>query len=72
MKGGIGETDIDLSNLLADAIKLESGVGKIALILPAEERRLRSQALMAGSAKRMWSFPPAAAARWTSMAAPAK
>ncbi len=36
MKGGIGETDIDLSNLLADAIKLESGVGKIALILPAQ------------------------------------
>jgi len=37
MKGGIGETDIDLSNLLVDAIKLDSGVGKIALILPAQD-----------------------------------
>ena len=36
MKGGIGETDIDLSNLLVDAVKLESGVGKIALLLPAQ------------------------------------
>ena len=38
MTGGIGETDIDLSNLLVDAIKLETGVGKIALTLPAQEQ----------------------------------
>ncbi len=38
MKGGIGETDIDLSNLLVDAVKLETGVGKVALTLPAQEK----------------------------------
>ena len=38
MTGGIGETDIDLSNLLVDAIKLETGVGKVALTLPAQEK----------------------------------
>ncbi len=36
VKGGIGETDIDLSNLLADVVKLETGVGKVALTLPAQ------------------------------------
>ena len=35
VKGGIGEADIDLSNLLADVVKLETGVGKVALTLPA-------------------------------------
>ena len=38
MRGGIGETDIDLSNLLVDAIKLETGVGKVALTLPAQNQ----------------------------------
>ena len=38
MKGGIGETDIDLSNLLVDAIKLETGVGKVVLTLPAQDK----------------------------------
>lgn len=38
MKGGIGETNIDLSNLLVDGIKLETGVGKVALILPAQDQ----------------------------------
>ncbi|MCY4063868.1 MAG: hypothetical protein OXG53_15965 [Chloroflexi bacterium] len=38
MKGGIGETDIDLSNLLVDAVKLETGVGKVALTLPAQDK----------------------------------
>lgn len=38
VKGGIGETDIDLSNLLVDAIKLETGVGKVALTLPARDK----------------------------------
>lgn len=36
MKGGIGENDIDLSNLLVDSLKLETGVGKIAVTLPAQ------------------------------------
>ena len=38
MKGGIGETDIDLSNLLVDAVKLETGMGKVALTLPAQDK----------------------------------
>ena len=38
VKGGIGETDINLSNLLADVVKLETGVGKVALTLPAQEK----------------------------------
>jgi len=38
MKGGIGETNIDLSNLLVDGIKLETGVGKVAMILPARDK----------------------------------
>ena len=37
VKGGIGETDINLSNLLADAVKVETGVGKVALTLPAQD-----------------------------------
>ncbi|MCY3864950.1 MAG: hypothetical protein OXG68_05860 [Chloroflexi bacterium] len=36
--GGIGETDIDLSNLLVDAIKLDTGVGKVALTMPAQDK----------------------------------
>ena len=36
MKGGIGENDINLSNLLVDGVKLETGVGKVALTLPAQ------------------------------------
>lgn len=38
MRGGIGETDINLSNLLVDAVKLETGVGKVALTLPAQDK----------------------------------
>ena len=38
MTGGIGETDIDLSNLLVDAIKLDTGVGKVALTMPAQDK----------------------------------
>ncbi len=37
MKGGVGETDIDLSHLLVDDIRLETGIGKIALTLPAQD-----------------------------------
>ena len=37
MKGGVGETNIDLSHLLVDDIRLETGIGKIALTLPAQE-----------------------------------
>ncbi len=36
MKGGLGETDIDLSHLLVDDIRLETGIGKIAVTLPTQ------------------------------------
>lgn len=38
MSGGVGECAIDLSHLLIDEIKLETGIGKIDLTLPAQER----------------------------------
>ncbi len=34
LKGGVGEVDIDLSQLLVNEIKLETGLGKAALTLP--------------------------------------
>lgn len=37
VKGGVGETNIDLSHLLVDGIRLETGIGKIALTLPTQE-----------------------------------
>lgn len=37
VKGGVGETSIDLSHLLVDGIRLETGVGKIALTLPTQD-----------------------------------
>ena len=38
LKGGLGETDINLSSLLVDDIKLDTGVGKAALTLPHQKR----------------------------------
>lgn len=37
LKGGLGETDINLTGLLVEAIKLDTGVGKVALTLPSQE-----------------------------------
>ena len=37
MKGGVGENEMDLSNLLVTEINLETGIGKNALTLPAQE-----------------------------------
>lgn len=37
MKGGVGETNIDLSQLLVDEIRLETGIGRIALTLPTQD-----------------------------------
>lgn len=34
LKGGVGETDIDLSQLTVEKIKLDTGVGKVNLTLP--------------------------------------
>ena len=43
MKGGVGETDIDLSHLLVDTINLETGVGKIALTLPLQDTAIAAR-----------------------------
>lgn len=37
LKGGLGETNIDLTHLAVDAIRLDTGVGKVALILPSQD-----------------------------------
>lgn len=42
LKGGLGETDIDLTNLLVDAIKLDTGVGKVALTLPLQDKNFQA------------------------------
>ncbi len=42
LKGGLGETDIDLTNLLVDAIKLDTGVGKVALTLPLQDNNFNA------------------------------
>ena len=38
LKGGVGETEIDLSRLLVDEVKLETGVGHVLLSLPLLKR----------------------------------
>jgi len=42
LKGGLGETDIDLTHLLVDAIKLDTGVGKVALTLPLQDKNFKA------------------------------
>ena len=42
LKGGLGETDIDLTQLAVDAIKLGTGVGKVALTLSSQGRRFHA------------------------------
>ena len=37
LKGGIGESDIDLSRLLVENFKLETGVGQVTLTTPLQE-----------------------------------
>jgi len=36
LKGGVGETDIDLTNLTVTSLKMDTGVGKIVLTLPVQ------------------------------------
>ncbi|MCY4071784.1 MAG: toast rack family protein [Chloroflexi bacterium] len=43
MKGGVGETDIDLSHLLVDDIRLETGIGKIAVTLPTQDASIAAK-----------------------------
>ena len=38
LRGGVGEAEIDLSHVQADTVKLDTGVGKVTLTLPAQER----------------------------------
>ena len=38
LRCGVGEAEIDLSDVQADTIKLDTGVGKVTLTLPAQER----------------------------------
>ena len=40
LKGGVGEAELNLSQLLVDALQLESGMGAVALTLPQQEGRL--------------------------------
>ena len=42
LKGGLGETNIDLTNLLVDVIKLGTGVGKVALTLPLQDKNFNA------------------------------
>lgn len=37
LKGGVGEADIDLTNLTVDKMKLDTGVGKVMLTLPIQD-----------------------------------
>ncbi len=43
LKGGLGEIDVDLSQLLVHALKLESGMGALRLSLPQQERPLSAE-----------------------------
>ena len=38
LRCGVGEAEIDLSDLQAESIKLDTGVGKVTLTLPAQEK----------------------------------
>lgn len=37
LKGGVGETDIDLTNLTVNSVKMDTGVGKMTLTLPIQQ-----------------------------------
>jgi len=37
LKGGVGETDIDLTNLTITSVKMDTGVGKMVLTLPIQD-----------------------------------
>lgn len=40
LKGGVGESDIDLTHLTVSKLKLETGVGKVDLTLPIQEQSI--------------------------------
>ena len=42
MKGGVGEASVDLSGLLLEGIKFETGVGKIALTTPVQAQPFKA------------------------------
>lgn len=45
LRGGIGECAIDLSHLLMDEIELETGIGKVDLILPAQRSPIAARVI---------------------------
>ena len=60
LKGGLGETDIDLSQLLVPALKLESGMGALRLTLPQQEQPLSAD-IAGGLGTMAITFPDDAA-----------
>lgn len=43
LKGGVGDAEIDLSHLLVDAIKMDTGVGRAALTLPGQGKAIQAE-----------------------------
>lgn len=56
LKGGLGEASIDLSHIEAGAIRLDTGVGKVALTLPSGRR---FNAIVSGGAGKIDVMVPA-------------
>lgn len=42
LKGGVGEADVDLTNLTVDKLKLDTGVGKVVLTLPIQNQPIEA------------------------------
>ncbi len=60
LKGSLGKTDVDLSQLLAHNLKLESGLGALRLNLPQQERPLSAE-IMGGVGTTAITIPDSAA-----------
>ena len=59
LKGGIGDTEIDLSQLLVDAVKLETGVGTLTIQLPRGDQRFSAE-IITGVGKTQVKVPAGA------------
>lgn len=62
LKGGVGKSDIDLSQLLAQRLKLETGVGQAALVTPLGAPGFAAQ-LLGGVGQTDLTIPAGSAAR---------
>lgn len=40
LKGGVGETDVDLTNLTVTKLKMDTGIGKVMLTLPIQDTKI--------------------------------